>query len=71
MRLEPESGGAPAMPSGDGKARTPRNLICSECDWKGPMTPAIAHWQATGHPLRFRGYIQDFSRYTRSVSDAI
>jgi hypothetical protein len=54
-------GGAPAMPSGDGKPLKALLCRCADCDYTGSLLGSIVHYQTTAHRLVYRGYVQDFS----------
>ena len=72
MRL---SGGAPAMPSGNGKD-APMRLDCNGCTWRAlglpefVFTEAVAHADATGHAVTYRGHVQDLSKFVHKKAGA-
>ncbi len=54
-------GGAPAMPSGDGKPLKALTCSCADCDFRGGLLDSVKHYQATRHDVIYKGYVQDFS----------
>ena len=58
-------GGAPAMPSGNGKALSPLTCRCADCQFHGGLSVAIEHFNTTGHRLTYKGIVQDFSHLRR------
>ncbi len=57
--------GEPPDP-GSGNGRTePLWLRCDVCGDHRPFKVSVAHWLETGHPQRYKGTVQDFSRVPR------
>ncbi len=54
-------GGAPRMPSGDGKPLKALTCACRDCDFRGGLLESVKHYQTLNHRITYKGILQDFS----------